>query len=231
MHWPRTIKTAIALATLAALAIVWPVILRKVEDELRRYNEAPRPVAATATEAREIVAAIVEEMKFEGIPPPPPAPGETRTTSPLRQLVVSDTAVCTSAESQALGCDGRLSDSLLLPDLDSFAPRRLRAELLVANGRPQPIGIHDISGAIFVPEQAIQTALARDGWWDGFYKAFPGTSGYAKVTVPVMTVDRQQALVYVAHRCDGLCGSGTLLLMQRSASGWRVEKRMVLWIS
>ncbi|WP_313914047.1 hypothetical protein, partial [Tahibacter sp.] len=58
-----------------------------------------------------------------------------------------------------------------------------------------------------------------------------GIAGQLQVTVPVLTVDRQQALVYVAHRCDGLCGSGTLFLMQRSASGWRVEKRMVLWIS
>ena len=71
MHWLRTIKTAIALATIAALAILGPVIVRIVDDELRRYNEAPWPVAATATETREIVAAILEKMKLEGVPPPP----------------------------------------------------------------------------------------------------------------------------------------------------------------
>ncbi|MGA7296434.1 MAG: hypothetical protein WBW92_02840, partial [Rhodanobacteraceae bacterium] len=66
---------------------------------------------------------------------------------------------------------------------------------------------------------------------DDFYKRYPATSGFVRVSQSVLTKDRQQALIYVAHYCGGLCGTGTVLLLKRSGSTWRIVKKEMLWIS
>jgi hypothetical protein len=232
VHWQRIFKLSGILAATIGLILVAPLFARSAADAFRRYHDSPRPIVATSAETHEIVLAVIEEMKFEGIPPPPPGPGESASPpSRRRTLILSDTSVCTSAEPASDSCDWHLPESLLGPSLDDFAPTKIRAELLAANLKPAHLTLGTISGVSLKSHESIQSVFADDGRWDDFYAAFPGTSGYAEVTLPVLTADRRQALIYIAHHCDGTCGRGTLLLLRRRSSGWHVEKQVMLWIS
>jgi len=40
-----------------------------------------------------------------------------------------------------------------------------------------------------------------------------------------------EALVYVAHTCDGLCGTGHYVLLLKVEGKWKVERKVMAWIS
>jgi hypothetical protein len=123
-------------------------------------------------------------------------------------------------------------ESILNVDVGSMPPLKLRRELVVANQEAKVIRIQGIPKTITARAADIEKVLSGDdGSGRDFYQRFPGTSGYAQFSLPALTADRQRALVYVAHYCDGLCGSGVAVTLENSPSGWRVVERLTLWIS
>lgn len=56
------------------------------------------------------------------------------------------------------------------------------------------------------------------------------TRGWTSVTLPGYSTNGR-ALVYVSYSCGNLCGSGWLVVLQRTRNGWRVESGTSLWIS
>jgi hypothetical protein len=234
MRLLRITKLTGVLIGLVFLAIIAPLLIHLIQLELDKLANAPRPIVATVDEAREIVVAVIKEMKFSGVPLPPPESGKVLDSLPPRILIVSDLTICTSDEQSASRCDSRLSSLILgylSHRLDSLVSRKFREELLVANQNAHPFSFGGMANTKIVDSKAIAEALSSDGWWDNFYERYPNTSGFVEVTLPVLTKDRQRALFYIEHHCDGLCGSGTLLLLERSNSEWRVIKKEMLWIS
>lgn len=72
----------------------------------------------------------------------------------------------------------------------------------------------------------------HDGWHD-FYKAHPRAAGIWTFSRPGYNRDHNEAVLYVAHSCGWLCGTGHLYFLAResSASKWIVKNRLFLWIS
>lgn len=228
MRWIRITKLAAVLAMLTTAAIGALPVSDWVGAELRARAERPDPVLATPEETRAILGAVLRKMEFGGVPPPPPEPGEPSRPEPKRVLILADQTLC-FAEIPTRDC---ASDPgvLLVPELDKLAPRKLRAELLAANRTLRQLDISGIPDTRVVSARQLQQ-MFQDGWWDDFYRTYPGTAGFASISQPVLTSDRQQALIYVAHRCDGLCGSGTVHLLVRSGSSWRIVREEMLWVS
>lgn len=229
MQWTRIAKLSAVLAVLATVAIVALPTLHWVKAELRSRAERPDPVIATPEETRAILGVVLERMKFVGVPPPPPKLGEPPRPEPKRILILADQSLC-FGEASKPGCESESTERLLIPELDPLAPRRFRAELAAANQAPRQLTLSGIPSTKVVRSSEIQQIFAS-GWWDDFYKKYPGSSGYARISQPVLTKDRQQALIYVTHHCDGLCGTGTIHLLVRSGSSWRIVKEEMLWIS
>ncbi|MBA3487388.1 MAG: hypothetical protein H0T88_09420 [Lysobacter sp.] len=57
------------------------------------------------------------------------------------------------------------------------------------------------------------------------------TAGVLDVSNAVLSQDRDYALTYIEHQCDGLCGSGGLHLLKRKGASWSVVKSLRLWVS
>ena len=121
-------------------------------------------------------------------------------------------------------------EQLLAPEFDSVAPRKLRQELILANQTPSRLQLTGIPNTRVVRSNDLQKIFAN-GWWPDFYRRYPDTAGFAEISKPILTEDRSQALVFLSHHCDGLCGSGTIHFLVRSGSSWRVVKSELVWIS
>lgn len=83
---------------------------------------------------------------------------------------------------------------------------------------------------LFPPPREEEDAEA-DGW-EGFRTAFPDASGVYGFSLVGFNSTLNEALVWVTYSCGPLCGSGSLMLLERDGDGdWGVVKRQGLWIS
>jgi hypothetical protein len=234
MQWARIIKLSILLTVALAAALAFAPVSHFVATEWRSYVERPRPIIATPEQTRDILAAVLAKEKFEGEPPPPPGIGKMPQppSSESKVLILADRSTCFSEDWKASDCEQiSLDDWRTWPWLNSFAPAKLRRELMVANQEPHDVALGGLPLTKVGSSAEIEDIFAKGGWWKDFYAKYPGSSGYARMSIPVLTSDGKQALEYVGFHCGGLCGVGLLFLMERSEAGWQVVKVEELWVS
>jgi hypothetical protein len=81
----------------------------------------------------------------------------------------------------------------------------------------------------------IDTALAADPGttpeWSKFYEKFHGARGYAAASRPIYSSDGLHALVFMDHHCEGHCGLGEVIELERADGRWREIRRALTWIS
>jgi hypothetical protein len=83
-----------------------------------------------------------------------------------------------------------------------------------------------------VSHREIDSLFAKGGgWWDAFYKKYPNAGGIWRLSRPGYNATGDEAVVYVAHGCGGLCGTGHLYLLSKRDGNWKIENRVMLWIS
>jgi len=112
------------------------------------------------------------------------------------------------------------------------APRRLKRELQLANMTESSIPDVGLSTVHRTPTASMGAIFgAGGGGWDAFYERYPGTAGTLEASLPVLTEDRSQALIYVAQSCGGTCGTGFVHLLRRTSDGWQQVRRWRVWIS
>jgi len=71
---------------------------------------------------------------------------------------------------------------------------------------------------------------SQDGW-TGFYKRHPQSSGIWSFSRVASYVAKNEALVYLAHSCGELCGTGHLYLLTKEDGKWVVKNKLMLRIS
>ena len=69
-----------------------------------------------------------------------------------------------------------------------------------------------------------------DGW-PAFYKKYPDSGGYLRLSRVGFNRKTVQALIYVEHGCGGLCGTGHYVFLVKGQEGWKVNKKIMAWIS
>jgi hypothetical protein len=67
--------------------------------------------------------------------------------------------------------------------------------------------------------------------WRSFYDKYPDSPGIISLSRVGFNAHRDQAIVYAANICGGLCGKGYYVLLTMSSKGWKVERDLMLWIS
>ena len=82
-----------------------------------------------------------------------------------------------------------------------------------------------------VEAREIDAIFQHGGWWRDFYKKYPGAQGFLTVSRVGFHPDGKQALFYASNPCGGKCGTGSYVLMEKTGTGWKVAKEVVVWIS
>lgn len=219
MRWSRIIRLTVLFSLVASVAVGGLPLTHLIVSELQRRAQLPDPLVANREETLLILVAVLAKADFVGVPPPPPPPGEP-FSFPRRTLLIENATVPLADQ----------RERLLDIGLEQFAPRKLREELVLANSHPQFVPNPNVPGVLYVPAKKID-AIFRTGFWPEFYRAFPHTAGFARISVPVLSKDGRQALVYFEQHCDGLCGYGSIHFLIKTDHGWLDMRQELLWIS
>jgi hypothetical protein len=82
-----------------------------------------------------------------------------------------------------------------------------------------------------VDAKEIDEIFKNEGWWTDYYKKYPGTQGILVLSRIGCSTDAKQALFYAVNSCGGKCGTETYVVMQRSDSGWKLLKEILIGVS
>lgn len=85
---------------------------------------------------------------------------------------------------------------------------------------------------VLVAKNEIDRFFAEGGgWWPAFYQQYPDSPGLITLSNVGFNPEKNQAILYIGYQCDGLCGQGHYVLMVKANGNWKVEKRVMTWIS
>ena len=69
------------------------------------------------------------------------------------------------------------------------------------------------------------------GFWPAYYKQFPGSQGLLTFSGVGFSADGTQAFFYFSNRCEGLCGTGDYVIMEKHDGRWVIQKEINMWVS
>ena len=190
------------------------------------------PSVAPQGERESILVAVLEQMDFEGVPEPPPGPGQAPKPPAHKAVIVVDETYEICAPSAKPKCGPTEDPDLFLSKrLDARVPKQLRQELVAANITSARFECPRLKWVQCESAATISSIFRNGGWWDDFYRKYPKTAGVVHFSNVVLSHDGKSALLYITHQCDGLCGTGNLVLLQKTEGTWVVRHREQLWIS
>lgn len=67
--------------------------------------------------------------------------------------------------------------------------------------------------------------------WSRFYQRYPGSGGLVSLSRIGFNDDHTEALVYVAHTCGSLCGSGEFVILKKDHGRWTIDRTDTMWVS
>lgn len=228
----RVVRIVAGLTLLLVLGMSAPLAWHALQTG---RTERVVPTPAERDEAAEILTVLLNGLRHEGVPLPPPQPGEQREDTAPQTLLLDDRslAFCHSAQPGTGECStGEDAETVLgeAHDYNGIA-LRWRRELVAANAQPRALPRLEARRVRLAPSAVIAGAFSDDDGWQSFYRTFPDSAGPATISWPVLTPDRQQALVYLTHRCDSTCGSGRMFVLERGSDGWTVVLTAYIWMS
>ena len=228
MRWKRVLSLSLAMTAVAIVLVGAVPSWHWIEAQLQERSERPDPVIASPEETREMLGVAITTLQLGGAPSQPPGHGKSAATSPSKVLLIADRSMCFDSIPES-DCSG-YGEKILYPELEGVAPIKFRRELVAANAAPVELVAHGIPGTRVEASGEIKSVF-ENGFWEDFYERYPGTAGFVRVSRPVLSADRERALLYLSHHCGGVCGSGHVLLLVRSGAQWRVEIDERIWIS
>ena len=69
------------------------------------------------------------------------------------------------------------------------------------------------------------------GFWPAYYKQFPRSQGLLTFSRVGFSADGTQAFFYYSNRCEGLCGRGEYVVMERHDGRWVIQQEIGMWVS
>jgi hypothetical protein len=82
-----------------------------------------------------------------------------------------------------------------------------------------------------VSQAALDTIFSQcPRGWEILSARFPGCGGYVTLSNVGRDSAGSEALVYTEDHCGVLCGEGTFVYLRRGDEGWRVEKKLTVWV-
>jgi len=107
-----------------------------------------------------------------------------------------------------------------LTDLPTVRVRVLFAEAATLDSLPRRSDIPQPRGSPIVPN-----------YWSALRERFDGARVLVTLTRPGFSRDGTEAVLDVGYRCGHLCGTGHIVTLRRSRTGWTVVNMQTTWIS
>lgn len=82
-----------------------------------------------------------------------------------------------------------------------------------------------------VDKTEIDAIFKKGGWWPDYYKKYPNSQGFLRLSRVGFSTDGKQAVFYARNGCGGKCGTGTYVVMEKVDSGWKIVKEILIWVS
>jgi hypothetical protein len=101
------------------------------------------------------------------------------------------------------------------------SPAALSVEFTNRNVRPLPVPRLELPNVISIPYE--NTAGRRPN------ELYPNAAGWLAVSLPAY-LDSGQALIYADFACGAMCCHQWFILVERSATGWRVKREVGIGI-
>lgn len=88
-----------------------------------------------------------------------------------------------------------------------------------------------IAYRLISPEEMERMFSEHGTGWSDFYERYPESNGLIYFSRVGFNLQRDQAFVYLADSCGGLCGQGSYVLLKKEATGWKIQQKKGLWVS
>ncbi|WP_349656444.1 hypothetical protein [Xanthomonas sp. 10-10] len=229
ISWPRILRVCLLFAPLLAIVLLAKPITSSIAGSAEQ-SASPSPPAALSKQDVILIWTAVAEQRY-----PVYAGASEVDTSRMRAkrkpvvLLDRSTQTC-PVERPEKACGSNLDQKLLSSTAaHRFVSAKARQALLLANAAQVQVRLPESTYVHGASTDHVD-ALLTDINWPAFYQAYPGTAGYLQLSVPVV-VDGSHSLAYAEQRCDGRCGTGMLYLLARTGKGWKITKRLELWVS
>lgn len=111
------------------------------------------------------------------------------------------------------------------------SPDHVKA-FLEANRRKRDLPGEVLEAPGIIPiDQATLEAFGQARFWDRFYTQYPAATGYIRLGSVIVDSGYQHLVAYCGISYAFLGGEGHLFLLERTASGWAVVAKRLLWES
>jgi len=114
-----------------------------------------------------------------------------------------------------------------MPEVDS----EILDNYLARNKTPQPLLVTDLGTNYVVVADRDLPDDGIDRFWTKFYQKYPRSSGLISFSNVGFNAQHNQAFVYAARGCGGLCGEGSYVLLRKVNGKWEIVKDQGLWVS
>jgi hypothetical protein len=143
-----------------------------------------------------------------------------------KQVFVADVTAAPRDTKSHWGRWGFRSNSKAAPSHDTVADfeRTARSSCVL---KPQS---GDATSYKLISKEELDKAF-NEGDWQGFYKKYPDAGGVWTFSRPGYNSARNEAVLSVSHSCGSLCGTGHLYFLAKQNGQWKVQNRLMLWIS
>jgi len=228
MNVRRIFRLVAAFALVAAVLILARPAWVVAAGAWTEWKERPDPIVPSDDEFAAIVRAVIEANQSNyGEPPPPPEPSRPIPEGPSQtleepkpaELVLEDRSLTLCPDERPSSTD-ECRPGTEYGFRQRVVSRKWSDELKLANQRSVPVPDLGMPTVHRVPEAVVRDVFEA-GSWRAFHARFPSTVATLVVSVPVLSADRSQALIYVEQHCGVMCATGSLYVMQRTPEGWR----------
>jgi hypothetical protein len=219
------LRLGVAILTFSiGIAIFWPLkIIQRLETVLvdRFYDYDLKPVNVSfdpANETNEIYRLLIHE-RF--------------TPNGEAKLIVlrSETIAFAPFKDESLEPDWNPATFVKtvknsLPEAES----QTLDNYLLRNESPEQLRVWN-PGINYVLVTNRELPTSATNFWDEFYKKFPHSSGIVSFSSVGFNDQHDQAFVYAARSCGGLCGAGDFVLLKKVNGEWKIVGEECLWVS
>ena len=163
--------------------------------------------------------------------------GKEREVKAVERVVIFDTTQ--SGDDERLGNENgqripweKTAESLRKKDpalqqsaLDAFRKVNAKQAFIRRSFRPS------IDYELVTSAQMERIFCKQCGFWPAYYKQYPGSQGLLTFSGVGFNSDGTQAFFYFSNRCEGWCGGGDYVVMEKREGRWVMQRDIAMWVS